>query len=501
MPKPLPPNLSDINNEICQYAKDYGLDFFDTIFEVLNYDEVNMVAAYGGFPNRYPHWRFGMEYEQLSKGFIYGSQKIYEMVINNDPCYAYLLESNSYVDQKTVMAHVYAHCDFFKNNLFFTHTNRRMIDEMANHATRIRRYVDRYGIEEVEDFIDTCLALDNLIDPHSTFIQRKPKQNITPDSDLNELGISKLKSKDYMDEYINPKSFLKKQKKMIKEEQEKSLRFPEQAQQDVMLFLIDNAPLKRWQQDVISIIRKEAYYFAPQGQTKIMNEGWAVYWHSKIMTEKACDASEIIDYVDSYAGVVSTSGGQLNPYKIGVELFRHIEERWNKGQFGKQWRECDNLDEKVRWDKQLGLGRNKIFEIRKLYNDVTFIDEFLTEEFCMKYKLFTFAYNNRKQQYEIASREFQKIKQQLLFSLTNFGQPIIYIKDGNFENRGELLLHHRFEGAELRVDWARDVLVKLYDVWKRPCWIETLIDDKGRLIGFDGSNHIEKSCTFEPMDG
>ncbi len=126
-----------------------------------------MVASYGGFPNRYPHWRWGMEYEQLSKGYEYGLSKIYELVINNDPCYAYLLESNAEVDQKLVMAHVYGHCDFFKNNFYFQHTNRRMMDEMANHATRVRRWVDKVGIEKVEDFIDRALSLENLIDYHS----------------------------------------------------------------------------------------------------------------------------------------------------------------------------------------------------------------------------------------------------------------------------------------------------------------------------------------------
>src|SRR3569833_4293569 len=149
MPSTLPPRLQALKEEIEGYAREYGLDFFETIFEVLNYDEINMVAAYGGFPNRYPHWRFGMEYEQLSKGYEYGLSKIYEMVINNDPCYAYLLEANAEVDQKIVMAHVYGHCDFFKNSFMFAHTNREMMDVMANHATRVRRWIDKLGVEQI----------------------------------------------------------------------------------------------------------------------------------------------------------------------------------------------------------------------------------------------------------------------------------------------------------------------------------------------------------------
>ena len=146
----LPAYLADMQREIEGYAREYGLDFFDTIFEVLDYQRMNEVAAYGGFPTRYPHWRFGMDFEGLAKGYEYGLSKIYEMVINNDPCYAYLLEGNSSVDQKMVMAHVYGHCDFFKNNFYFSRTNRRMIDGMANHAMRIRRHIERQGIDKVE---------------------------------------------------------------------------------------------------------------------------------------------------------------------------------------------------------------------------------------------------------------------------------------------------------------------------------------------------------------
>src|ERR1043165_1166843 len=156
----LPPELAALQCEIEEYARGHGLDFFPTIFEYIDADQLNAIAAKGGFPVRYPHWRFGMEYERLSKGYHHGLQKIYEMVINNDPCYAYLMTNNDLVDQKLVMAHVYGHCDFFKNNLYFAHTSRKMMDEMANHGARIRDYVEKYGEDEVESFMDRCMSID-----------------------------------------------------------------------------------------------------------------------------------------------------------------------------------------------------------------------------------------------------------------------------------------------------------------------------------------------------
>jgi len=242
----------------------------------------------------------------------------------------------------------------------------------------------------------------------------------------------------------------------------------------------------------LSIIRDEAYYFAPQGQTKIMNEGWASYWHSTIMTQKVLRPSEVIDYADHHSGTVAMTPQRINPYKVGIELFRDIEERWNKGQFGAEFEECDDWQTKQKWDKKLGLGRQKIFEVRRVHNDITFIDTFLTPEFCAKHKMFSFAYNESSENYEIASREFDKIKQQLLNSLTNHGRPFIYVQDANYRNRGELYLLHQYQGIELKQDYAQDSLRNLHKLWARPVHIETVIDDKPSIISFDGSNHSTK---------
>lgn len=492
----LTPELRAWQLEIEAYARSYGLDFYETIFELLDADDLNEVAAYGGFPTRYPHWSFGMQYEELKKGYEYGLSKIYEMVINNDPCYAYLMRSNHLVDQKLVMAHVYGHCDFFKNNQYFAHTSRKMMDEMANHGARVRRYVEKHGEDEVESFIDRCMSVDDLIDIHSTFIKRRDSRSrydFAPEPDAAVSHATRFRSKGYMDEYINPPGVLQKEEEAWQKQQEQlERRFPEQPERDVLLFLIDHAPLKPWQRDILSIIRDEAYYFAPQGQTKIMNEGWASYFHSTIMTQKALDPSEVIDYCDHHSGTLASSPTRLNPYKLGIELFRDIERRWNMGQFGKDWEECDHERQRRSWDKQLGLGRKKIFEVRRIHNDVTFIDTFLTPEFCKEQGYFSFNYQEHGHNYVVESREFNKVKQRLLFNLTNHGRPFISVVDGNYKNRGELLLRHDHHGSDLRIDHAQDTLANLQAIWSRPVHLATVLDDKPTLLSCDGGEHSQK---------
>jgi stage V sporulation protein R len=352
--------------------------------------------------------------------------------------------------------------------------------------------VARQGINKVEEFLDLCLSLENLVDLHAPFSGRRAKAVVEDEGEMRATEVPRLKAKDYMESFINPEEYLEEQKKKIEAEREKAKKFPEHSDRDVLLFLLDHAPLERWEREVLEVIREEAYYFAPQWQTKIMNEGWATYWHSKLMTEKILDASEIIDYADHAAGVLATSGGRLNPYKLGVELYRNVEERWDRGQFGKEWEDCDDLDAKRNWNLRLGLGKKKIFEVRALYNDVTFIDEFLTPDFCRDHKLFSFSWSNRNERYEIETREFRAVKEKLLFQLTNGGNPFVYVEDANYDNRGELLLRHDHQGLDLRVDYSKEVMRALLRVWKRPISVTTIAEGKPVMLRYDGKEHTTR---------
>ena len=486
--RPLEGELLRIRDEIHAYAIECGLDFYPVMFEVCDYDTINILAAQGGFPSRFPHWRFGMDYDQLSKGYAYGLQKIYEMVVNTNPCYAYLLNANHMVDQKIVMAHVYGHADFFKNNAWFANTDRNMMSVMANHGTKIRRYMERYGQNKVEEFIDRVLSIENLIDTGILFEtqelkrqrnerMKKAKEDIANEADERS---SALKS------FMRTKAKGEKKEAVAEVEssdlRDKKINYP----LDVMLYLLENAPLEEWEADILGILRDEAYYFLPQRLTKIMNEGWASYWHSHIMTTKTLKASEIIDYADHHAGVMAMSKQNINPYKIGIELYRDIEFRWNTGRFGKEYNNCDEMHLKESWDKKLGLGRAKIFEVRKSHNDVSFIDEFFTEEFCDRQQLFTYKYNPRTGRNEIATRDFLEIKNKLLNQLANFGSPVIEVESGNFQNRGELLLRHVHRGVDLDFGYASDTLKNLYALWKRPVSITSKQEEQTITLSFDG---------------
>jgi len=481
----LSPELRAHMEAIKAKALEYGLDFPEVVFEVLDFETMNQIAAYGGFAVRYPHWRWGMEFESLSKRDAYGLGRIYEMVINNDPCYAYLQESNAVIDQKLVMAHVYGHADFFKNNFWFSKTDRKMMNTMANHATRVQRHIERQGQEAVERFIDACLCVEHLIDPYSVFsAQDEAGANAAAARrDAEPFAPSRLPAKDYMDPFVNPRRELEDQRKRFEEAQRASKgRIPVRPTRDVLLFLMLNAPLEDWQQDILSIVRDESYYFAPQAMTKVMNEGWATYWHSKLMTEHFAEAAEIVDYAEQHSGVVHMPPGGFNPYKIGVELFKDIERRWDTGQHGPAWERTESLGEKERFDDHSMQGRRKIFEVRRIYNDVNFIDEFLTEEFVEKHRMYRYRTDPQTGQLRVVSRDYQQIKQTLLYRITNMGQPFIYVADGNYRNRGELFLVHQWNGLDIDIAQANEVLGNVAAIWGRPVHLQARIDDEMYLF-------------------
>jgi stage V sporulation protein R len=348
--------------------------------------------------------------------------------------------------------------------------------------------MEKYGQDKVEVFIDKVLSLENLLDINVLFetpeMRRKhmgsPEGEQDPEAQKDDRSQA-LKA------FMRTKSRQEKQQGPEKSTHEDSPEKPlAQPERDVLGFLMAHAPLEEWQADIVACLRDEAYYFLPQRMTKIMNEGWASYWHSTIMTQRALGPSEIIEFADKHAGVMAMSRQNFNPYKVGIELMRDIEYRWDTGKFGKEYNDCTDMKEKLAWDKKLGQGRQKIFEVRKTHNDVSFIDEFLTPDFCNRQQLFTYKFNPRTGRFEIDSRDFQAIKQKLLMQLTNFGQPLIQVEDGNFKNRRELLLRHLHDGVDLDANYAYETLKNLYGIWRRPVNLATVFEEKEVVFHYDG---------------
>jgi stage V sporulation protein R len=424
-------------------ARARGLDFFEVVFEMLDAKDVNAVAAYGGFPVRYPSWRFGMEYERLEKGYRYGLSKIYELVINNDPTYAYLVRTNSDMEQKLVMAHVYGHADFFKHNVWFQPTERHMLDLMANHGTRLRRSIDVHGQDKVEEFLDRALSLDNLVDPFLPL--REHLQKKKPEPERSSPVDRARRSLEAMFDAAQSAAG------------DSSTAAPRLPTYDVMGFLAERADVASWQREILRMVRAEAYYFMPQRMTKIMNEGWASLWHSRILTGGVLEPSEIIDFADCHSGATAAGAGQLNPYKLGIELYRHAQEK--------------GLD---------------IFRLRRIHNDASFIDEVVDEEFATQNELFVFGKNSRTGRTEVLDRSWLQVKEKLLQELAWGGLPQVELVEDDFEGRGELLLVHHHDGRDLQLAHAGETLKSLALLWQRPVHLATLEESQGRRLSSDG---------------
>ncbi len=505
--------LEELREQARRLVEAAGLDPWPVIFGIVDHDQLNEYSAYDGFPERFPHWSFGMSYDYFRKRSAYSGWWTYELVLNTNPAIAYLRESNTPIENKGVMIHVYAHVDFFKNNYWFSKTPKDMIKVMHTHAERVEEYMERYGVEKVESFIDKALSLQYEIDQYAPFMKRTTKAG--EEERLQEPARIPVK-RDYMDRFINPPRWLEERRAKLQAAQERARLRDEtellKPDKDLLGFLAKYGRLENWQRDILAMIREESYYFVPQIQTKIMNEGWAMFWQSKLMTEFA-QPHEFIDHADMMSKVLA--GGALNPYALGKLMWEDIKERWDKGRFGREWELCKDPEKKRRWDTKANLGTEKIFEVRRTYNDVMFLSEFFTPELFERLKLFAYEYIPETGAYHITSRDYEDVKKKLLLLHTNLGRPLIKVATGNYGNRGELLLLHFYNGVGLHLDEAKEVLKNIYAMWGRPVNLKTIIrrkvkdpdptrnrihpehpmtsvyEEQGVLLRYDGENFRE----------
>jgi stage V sporulation protein R len=421
------------------------------------------VGSYA-LPGRYSHWTFGKAYHRMKTMYDFGLSKIYEVVINTNPSYGFLLETNSPLQNKLVMAHVLGHVDFFKNNVYFSKTNRRMVESVSGHAGRMTEYEFKYGRKTVEKLLDSILAIEEHIDPNF-FIKREnvsePRKELIRVEgrydDLWKIGITEEPEEQ-------------------KDERPRGDLLPEK---DLVYYIMRNSPhLQPWQRDVMAMIHEEMEYFVPQMQTKIMNEGWASYWHSRIMRELDLNDSEHIEFAELHSGVVSPHKGSLNPYYLGYKVFEDIEKRWNN----------PAEEERKLFGRTGGQGRDKIFEVREMENDVSFLRNYLTEDLCEELDLFVFELVE-EEAWTITEKRWQRVRDQLVSNMTNFGFPYLEVADGDYNNNRELLIRHKYEGVELDTRYARKALEHVYSLWGRPVHLETVIDGETSFMRFNGEEH------------
>ncbi|MBO8163640.1 MAG: SpoVR family protein [Brevibacillus sp.] len=396
--------------------------------------------------------------------------KIYELVINSNPCYAFLLDGNSLIQNKLIVSHVLAHCDFFKNNARFANTNRDMVESMAASSERIRQYEIAYGKEEVERFLDACLALQEHVDPsllrpalswkkewEEKAVPVKPvPQPKTPYDDLWKL--------DGKERQAQPQQMVKAAR-----------HFPPEPEKDLLLFIQEySGVLEEWQRDILTIIRDEMLYFWPQLETKIMNEGWATYWHCRIMRELDLDEAETIEYARLHASVIQPSPTSINPYHLGLKIFEEIERRYDN----------PSEEEQQRFGRKPGRGRAKIFEVRELESDSSFIRNYLTKELVADLDLYLFA--KQGSDWVVTDKSWEQVRDTLVASRVNGGFPYMTVQDGDYLRSGELYLKHHYEALELDVKYVEKTIPYVHQLWGKTVHLETVIEDRPVLFTYDG---------------
>ncbi|MBI4494506.1 MAG: SpoVR family protein [Chloroflexi bacterium] len=449
--------LEKATQEIWDIARRFGLDPFPTNFELVPAAIMYEFGAYG-LPGRFSHWTHGRAYQQIKTMYDYGLSRIYELVINTNPAYAFLLENNSVLQNKVVVAHVLAHVDFFKHNMYFEPTNRQMLESASVNADRIRRYEFQHGKREVEEFLDAVLSIQEHVDPNLRIkrktvedLQRRPTARETTYDDLFYVGDEKRP-----------------------EQPPRRLKVPPEPEKDLLLFVAEHARgLEDWQRDIIQIVRAEQLYFTPQMQTKVINEGWAAYWHARIMRELDLPSDEYVEFSRMHSAVLAPSRRQVNPYYVGMKMFEDIERRW------------DNPSEEERArGHQPGQGQARIFEVRELENDASFLRNYLTADLVEELDLYLYRLEGDK--WVIVEKNWEKVRDAILNGMTNFGYPYIVVEDSDFNANRELFLRHCFEGQELDLAYAEQTLRFVHKLWGRTVHLETQMESKPIILSYDG---------------
>ncbi|MCB0352127.1 MAG: SpoVR family protein [Bdellovibrionales bacterium] len=477
--------LQEWDDKILELVEKYQLNCYPQEFEVCDHNEMLGYMAYSGMPSRYAHWSFGKSFEKQKTLYDYGVSGLpYEMVINSNPCIAYLMRDNTDLLQILTMAHVYGHNDFFANNFTFTSNidAQYTVEMFKSHGRRVDSYIEdpSIGIEGVESILDHAhalsfqrtrnMAIKKLSQPELRL--RKWEQAQHPEDPWREIHPKK--------EYTPPDLS----------------RVPLEPEENLLEFIARYNPyLGEWQRDLLHIADEETRYFIPQMETKIMNEGWASYWHYKILRELDLGDGFHLEFLVRHNQVLRPTPGGLNPYHLGFVIWHDIERRWNEGDTGREYTDDTPPANLGSIPENETPGRKKIFEVRESDRDTSFLRRFLTVDIMRELELFQHEKRGKERIItKVADEEnWLQVKETLIRSVGSASLPVIKVEDADFGSKRTLYLKHYHDGRDLQLEYAEQSLKHAKALWGREVVLETLLNEKPSLLKISGDSlKIEK---------
>ena len=477
--------LMDIEKRVGEFCREKGLNTTSINFEIVTAEKVIEALAYR-MPTNFHHWSFGRDFEKQETIYkITGAGIPYEVVWNFNTPTALLVATNPFALNVVIIAHVFGHVDFHLSNIFMKH-GRSTIDiirEARGARKRFLEYEKRYGQEEVEKIIDAAIAFQMHQDPdmfsdslpEEEIRRRRISETMAVLSNLQD-SLTIITTKEER-ELINARIL----------EVEDKIEYlkhhtPPEPQYDILKYLLEKSPKmdKMWVYDVVSVVREQMRALAPNMRTQLLNEGWATYWHVRILRqlkkEKLITPAEHEMAIHFHAQVSQKHLTGFNVYHIGPAFWEMIEDKWDKGKFGPDWENCRDRNVKENWDTNLMQGSQKILELRKVLSDRTAIENYFDDDFIRDEQLYIWQSGidteTGNEVCVITENRPEVIRQILLKRFSSLG-PSVAIIDGNLGGSGELLMQHFFSGFELDPKYESGALEKLYFLWGRPVHLLT----------------------------
>ncbi len=458
--------LSDLEKweaKIKKLVDSFGLNPYPQIFELCDQNQMIGYIAYSGMPARYPHWSFGKQFEKQRTLYDLGIAGLpYEMVINSNPCLAYLMKDNSLLLQVLTIAHVYAHNDFFRNNFNFRNTHAEYtLEKFKAHADRLRRYGEdpRIGSLKVETVLDAAHALSMNCRRYSSVKKGMPSAH--NDGEMNEGTMERDDQQLALMEEVEADG----------ERGRNIAKIPPEPEEDLLLFIRDhNHKLSEWEKDLLTIVHEEAQYFIPQIETKIINEGWASYWHKKILDNLHLPQDMQMEFMVRHNQVLRPIPRSLNPYHLGFKIFEDIVRRWDE----------PSDQERETFNREGGEGLSKILQVRETDRDESFIRQYLTRELMDQLDLYQHEdLGGDRVVTKVASEEdWKQLKETIIANTGLNSMPVIKVWDADYDGYGRLLLVHEFDGRELDRDYARHTLRHVRRLWGKTVILESRADSR-----------------------